>query len=92
MAAWWEITFTGDPTEDDLEHVARAIRQGFTSGQLTEADELASKAGEGYTWLGPSKHRHRYRGQVLEHSHPDGGVPHGYYGHSEDGARQGDSS
>ena len=36
MATWWEITFTGDPTETDLEHVAGLIREGFTSGQLIE--------------------------------------------------------
>jgi hypothetical protein len=34
MATWWEITFTGDPTGDDLAHVAELIPQGFTSGQL----------------------------------------------------------
>jgi hypothetical protein len=35
MATWWEITFTGDPTGDDLVAVAELIPQGFTSGQLT---------------------------------------------------------
>jgi hypothetical protein len=38
MATWWEITFTGTPSETDLEHVAELVRDGFTSGQLTEHD------------------------------------------------------
>jgi hypothetical protein len=44
MATWWQIEFTGDPTETDLEHVAELVKQGFTSGQLRE-DEPG--AGEG---------------------------------------------
>lgn len=32
-------------------------------------------------------HRHTYLGQSLRHSHPDGRVPHGYFGHPEDGGR-----
>jgi hypothetical protein len=39
MATGWEITFTGDPTDLDLEHVAGLVRQGFTSGQLIEDAE-----------------------------------------------------
>lgn len=41
MATWWEITFTGDPTDDDLEHVAGMIKEGFTSGQLLNDDPAA---------------------------------------------------
>ena len=42
MATWWEITFTGDPTEGDFEHVSEMVKQGFTSGQLINEpdDEL----------------------------------------------------
>ena len=36
MATWWEIPFTGTPSDTDLEHVAGLIRAGFTSGQLIE--------------------------------------------------------
>ena len=39
MATWWDITFTGDPTDDDLEHVAELIKQGFTSGQLINDED-----------------------------------------------------
>lgn len=42
MATWWDITFTGDPTDTDREHVADMIRQGFTSGQLINEDAPAS--------------------------------------------------
>jgi hypothetical protein len=34
MATWWEITFTGEPTENDFAHVAEMVAQGFTSGPL----------------------------------------------------------
>lgn len=44
LATWWQIEFTGDPTEEDLEHVAGLVKEGFTSGQLIE-DEAG--AGEG---------------------------------------------
>lgn len=43
----------------------------------------------GGTWLAdnparPALHTHRYCGQSLQHSHPQGDVPHGYFGHRED--------
>ena len=31
---WWEINFTIEPNEIDLEHIAELIKQGFTSGQI----------------------------------------------------------
>jgi hypothetical protein len=34
MATWFEITFTGDPTEDNLAQAAMLVRQGFTAGKL----------------------------------------------------------
>jgi hypothetical protein len=34
MATWFEITFTGEPTDSDRERAAELIRDGFTSGQL----------------------------------------------------------
>lgn len=34
MATWFEITFTGDPTEADFKRVAELAADGFTSGQL----------------------------------------------------------
>jgi hypothetical protein len=63
MATWWEITFTGEPTGDDLAHVAELIPQGFTSGQLVNepelcpachvnlAEELATPDGGPHTWV-----------------------------------------
>jgi hypothetical protein len=40
MATWFEITFTGDPTDADRERAADLVREGFTSGQLRgEPDE-----------------------------------------------------
>jgi hypothetical protein len=44
MATWFEITFTGDPTDEDRERAAELIRDGFTSGQL--AGTLAEEPGE----------------------------------------------
>jgi hypothetical protein len=83
MATWWEITFTGEPDDTDRERVAGLIREGYTSGQLIE-DGPGLPAGEQYERIGPGSHRHRYGGQALQHSHPGGSRPHGYYEHPED--------
>lgn len=32
----------------------------------------------------PTLHTHRYSGQSLQHDHPQGDRPHGYFGHRED--------
>jgi hypothetical protein len=34
MATWFEITYTGEPTEADMEYAAELVAQGCTSGQL----------------------------------------------------------
>lgn len=34
-ATWFEVTFTGDPTDEDREHAAELIREGYNSGQLS---------------------------------------------------------
>ena len=39
LATWWQIEFTGEPTETDLEHVADLVKQGFTSGQLLNNED-----------------------------------------------------
>jgi hypothetical protein len=39
MATWFEITYTGDPTEADYARVAELAGQGFTSGQLLNDPE-----------------------------------------------------
>jgi hypothetical protein len=39
MATWFEITYTGKPTEADYARVAELAAQGFTSGQLINDDE-----------------------------------------------------
>jgi hypothetical protein len=36
---FWEITFTTEPNDIDLEHIADLIRQGFTSGEIVGGDE-----------------------------------------------------
>jgi hypothetical protein len=50
MATWWEITFTGEPTENDYAHVAEMVAQGFTSGQLINepGDEETEGPATGY--------------------------------------------
>jgi hypothetical protein len=41
MATWFEITYTGEPTEADWARVAELAAEGFTSGQLLNDDEPA---------------------------------------------------
>lgn len=45
MATWWELTFTGEPTEADFERVSELAAQGFTSGQLV--NEAGAEDAEG---------------------------------------------
>lgn len=53
MATWFEIEFTGEPTDADRERVAELVRDGFTSGQLlSEAvteDEMPVMTGDSAT-------------------------------------------
>lgn len=39
MATWFEITYTGEPTEADYARVAELAAQGFTSGQLNGGED-----------------------------------------------------
>lgn len=36
--AWWDLSFTGknELTDDDREHIAKLITEGFTGGQLND--------------------------------------------------------
>lgn len=33
---WWEIKFTVEPNDVDLEHIAELIKQGYTNGEIVE--------------------------------------------------------
>jgi hypothetical protein len=50
MATWWDLTFTGEPTENDFARVAEMVAQGFTGGQLINepGDELTEGPAVGY--------------------------------------------
>lgn len=39
MATWFEITFTGEPTEADFRRVSEMAAQGYTSGQLVNNED-----------------------------------------------------
>lgn len=39
MATWFEITYTGEPTEADFKRVAELAAQGYTSGQLINEED-----------------------------------------------------
>lgn len=39
MATWFEIVYTGEPTEDDQARVAEMVVQGYTSGELINDDD-----------------------------------------------------
>ena len=47
-------------------------------------DEVTGGAWFVNTPLHPTLHTHRYQGQSLQHDHPQGDQPHGYFGHRED--------
>lgn len=31
---WWKIEFTVEPTDIDLEHIAKLIKEGYTEGEI----------------------------------------------------------
>lgn len=42
---WWTITYTAvdpgftEPSETSLQHIAEKIKEGYTSGEIIEADD-----------------------------------------------------
>lgn len=36
---WWEITFTVEPDDVDLEHIAHKILEGYTEGVICKREE-----------------------------------------------------
>lgn len=36
---WWDLKTTIPPTEDDLEHIAKCIKEGYTSGEIVNDEE-----------------------------------------------------
>lgn len=40
---WWHITYTIEPNEIDLEHIAKLIKEGFTQGEMLQEDEDEDK-------------------------------------------------
>jgi hypothetical protein len=36
---WWNLTTTTPPTEDDLVHIAKCIKEGYTSGEIVNNEE-----------------------------------------------------
>lgn len=33
---WWSITFTVEPSGQDIEHIAELIKEGYTSGEIVQ--------------------------------------------------------
>ena len=36
VRGWWELKTTVKPNEIDLEHIAKLIKEGYTSGEICE--------------------------------------------------------
>jgi len=36
---WWKITFTIEPNEIDLDHIAKLIKEGYTQGQIVQEED-----------------------------------------------------
>jgi len=36
---WWDINFTVEPSEADLEHIAEKIREGCIGGEICREEE-----------------------------------------------------
>jgi hypothetical protein len=49
MATWFEITFTGEPTDADFQRVSELAAGGFTSCQLLNGEPAAGQPVSGET-------------------------------------------
>ena len=36
---WWNIEYTIEPNDADLEHIAKCIKEGYMSGQMVQEGE-----------------------------------------------------
>jgi hypothetical protein len=36
---WWSFSTNVEPSENDLEHIAKMIKLGYTSGEICKDDE-----------------------------------------------------
>lgn len=52
METWWEVTFTGEPTEADFGRVSEMVAQGFTSGQLLNEPGAEDREGPATGYYG----------------------------------------
>jgi hypothetical protein len=34
---WWKIEFTEEPEQDDLDHIAQLIKDGYTEGEIADS-------------------------------------------------------
>lgn len=48
MAISWSLTIEGEPTEDDLGHIAELVQQGYTSGELVDNYDEEEELSEEY--------------------------------------------
>lgn len=66
MATWFEIIYTGDPTEDDYARVSRLAADGFTSGQLINDPHTGDNYNGGmHEHDGYAPHSHEVRADHL---------------------------
>ena len=40
QTGWWHITYTIEPNEIDLEHIATQIKEGYLQGQIVQENNL----------------------------------------------------
>lgn len=43
---WWKITYTIEPDENTLEHIAELIKEGYTQGEMIVHDEIEDEEEE----------------------------------------------
>jgi len=36
---WWKLTCTVEPSDSDLEHIAKVIKEGYTEGEIVCDEE-----------------------------------------------------
>jgi hypothetical protein len=88
------MTATGKQIRECAESIAaqaQAIADGTITGPLwTQARKILFNAELLAAWVPDDRsaeHTHEQDGQKLTHAHVGGKLPHGYFGHAEDGQR-----
>ena len=39
-SGWWELKTTTEPSQTDLDHIGEMVKEGYSSGEIVEDDDI----------------------------------------------------